>query len=256
MEGKKNGPVRRNLRFLNDATNQSTNTESHAKNSYDMKRLNAFEYYDSPIESYERDFAEVLKPYKGFNEFIKANYSGLEYSRKKGDLVGIELGGPGVKLFDGFEWDTFSKTAGFTLKKLPEHVGDLNHEVIEADVFSKQKKGKRSWVKVIDWVRKNGQPDFIIERMVGPLFEIREPKLFLLILDRWYRILAPNGSMFIEVPKKINGLNFVELGKFIDKVKERNPSLTLKYAIGQESGALVIYLRKPKSTLKDFSIVG
>jgi len=249
MEGKKKSPVRSNLRFLNNATIGSTNTESHAKNNYDMRRLNAFEYYDSPIESYERDFAEVLKPYKNFSEYIKGNYG-----EKKGDLIGIELGGPGVNLFDGFEWDTFSKTAGFTLKKLPEYKVDLNHEVIEADVFSRNQKSERSWTQVIDWVRKNGRPDFIVERMVGPLFEIREAKLFLLILDRWYRILSDGGSMFIEVPKKLNGVNFVELGKFIDKVKAKNPKLVLKYAIGQESGALVILLKKPKSNLKDFSL--
>lgn len=214
--------------------------EGQAKDRDDLMERNKFGWYDSEIITYERDFHDVLSPFESFNEFLKK-----VYASKKGQLIGIELGGPGVNLFEGFERDIFKKTAGITLKKLPEHEGKINHEVIEADVFLRDSQGGRSWNTVLDWVEKNGKPDFIIERMVGPLGSIRDKQFFLMILDRWYKILNENGCMFIQLPKIISMNDYSNIFSHLrEKFADQKIALEARVGFGEETGLNVFYLRK------------
>ena len=45
---------------------------------------------------------------------------------------------------------------------------------------------------------------------------IKEPKIFLLVLDRWYRILNEGGEMFIEVPKNMFGVDYHKLINYVN----------------------------------------
>jgi hypothetical protein len=204
--------TRKNILILGKVTRDTLGQESSSKNVTEMQENNGWEYYDSAIDSYSESFKFVMKGEKNLNNFVKNFFRGRTHRP-----IGIELGGPAVKLFAGFDHDTFSKTAGFTLKKLPEHELVQNHEVIEADVFLRRG-NERSWDQVLEWVNKNGKPDFIIERMVGPLFMVRDLDLFVMILKRWINILNEGGVMLLQVPPYIFGKVATKSGYgFVDK---------------------------------------
>jgi hypothetical protein len=204
--------TRRNVLILGGATKDTLNQESAAINTEEIRENNGWEYYDSTMDSYSESFKSVMEGERDLNNFVR-NF----FRERKQRPIGIELGGPAVKLFAGFDHNTFSNTAGFTLKKLPEYEHIQNHEVIEADVFLKTG-DERSWNQVLGWVQKNGKPDFIIERMVGPLFMIRGLDLFFMILKRWVNILNNGGLMLIQVPPHIFRKIITKSGPgFIDK---------------------------------------
>jgi hypothetical protein len=204
--------ARRNARILGMASRDTLAQESLAENIQAIQKNNGWEYYDSAIDSYSESFRSVMGGEVKLENFV------INFFRERSQRpIGIELGGPAVKLFAGFDHDTFSKTAGFTLRKLPEHEHVQNHEVVEADVFLKTGED-RSWNQVLDWVQKNGKPDFIIERMVGPLFMIRDLDLFFMILKRWVNILNDGGIMLAQVPRHIFQKIITKSGYgFIDK---------------------------------------
>lgn len=209
--------TRRNILILGGATKDTLNQESAAINTEEIRENNGWEYYDSTIDSYSESFKSVMGGERDLNNFVR-NF----FKERKQRPIGIELGGPAVKLFAGFDHNTFSKTAGFTLKKLPEHEHVQNHEVVEADVFLKEGRDrfrkqvldedKRSWNQVLDWVQKNGKPDFIIERMVGPLFMIRDLNLFFMLLKRWVNILNEGGLMLVQIPPHVLGKIAIKSG--------------------------------------------
>lgn len=254
IENKISKKLKHSLRMLNERTDEALQKELYSKNRRDLMDRNRFDYYDSEASSYEWDFKNLLTPYSTFNEYIKS-----VYSERLGSLVGVEFGGPGIEFFKSIEENVFKKTAGFTLRSLPEHENTSKHEIIDADVFSKitnRNIFERSWANVEEWIKENGKPDFIVERMVGPLMGIRSPQVFLLIFDRWYGILNDEGSMFIEIPKNLvvgrQDFDYHSLRLLLDEVKMRNPGLEIKYDIyGDATGAVVIYLKKkvgaPKS---------
>jgi hypothetical protein len=207
-------PERRNLTILRKATDDSLKLEKNSSNALDLAEKNAFEYYDSRLHSYEADFQDLIAPHSSLLDFISD-----KYNKKLGDLVAIELGGPGVNLFSDLDPDgkVFRKTAGFTLFKLPEHFDlENNHEVVEADVLQRRGGNKLSFSMVEDWVKQNGKPDLIIERMVGPLHMIKSYKVFLQILDRWYKLLKDGGTMFIEIPKGMRDIDYDKLSMQIN----------------------------------------
>lgn len=154
--------------------------------------------YDSPLIDFDGYFEGVLP---GENRTIK-EYISNRYREKIGSLVGIELGGPGSKLFDDLK-GYFMKTAGFTLYKKKDAPKTLNHEIIEADVFFKRtdvdKDGLQGYQSVAEWVKKNGGVDIIFERMVGGIPPL-DQEMFLQIIKRWYKLLNEEGTMFIQNP--------------------------------------------------------
>lgn len=157
--------------------------------------------YDSPIEIYDENFKEVLpENIEDLNSYIKSIYR-----QKKGKLIGIELGGPGKKLFANLAPEYFAKTAGFTLHKKSEDKENESkngqHQIIEADVFSRRKKDDilPGYQNIEKWVKENGKADIIIEKMVAPIDSPTAEHL-LLIIKRWYKLLNQGGTLFLEMP--------------------------------------------------------
>lgn len=158
--------------------------------------------YDSSLIDMSRHFNNVLpqeqhESNKGFKDYIE-DYLG----NKKGLATAVELGGPGSKLFSGFDEGFFAKTIGITLADLRSQKEkgvdtERHHEVLVGDIFSpmKYQECKNSL---------GGGADLIIERMLGGL--TANPKSTLLygkILDRWYQLLNENGLMFIRSPEAL-----------------------------------------------------
>lgn len=127
--GKNN--FRRNFRILNLATDSSIRVEERSNTRQELIDNHIFSHYDSMIENYEKDFKDLLVPFETFYDFLKDTYG-----NRCGNLIGMELGGPGVNFFEGIPAGVFKQTVGVTLKRLPEHEVLLGrHEVLAADVF-------------------------------------------------------------------------------------------------------------------------
>lgn len=158
-------------------------------------------FYDSPLEEYDIQFRKTLPE----NISSLAEYVKEIYKEKKGRLIGIELGGPGKKLFTGLAPEYFSKTAGFTLHNKLEgkkkDTSDEQHQVIEADVFSRRKDGDvlDGYQKIEKWIKENGKADIIIEKMVAPI-DALSAEYLLLVIKRWYKLLNQGGTLFLELP--------------------------------------------------------
>jgi hypothetical protein len=163
--------------------------------------------YDSPLKSFDgsMDLPEGCKSIK--------DYLDHEYDERLGDLIGIELGGPGSKLFADLNTDRqrFKKSVGVTLRDIryePAKESDplINHEILEANVFSL---GFRGWdgvkhpgfEKVREWVQNNGKADLILEKMHLPIYRFKSSsKLFMNIVLRWYELLDNTGSLLLQGP--------------------------------------------------------
>lgn len=194
-----------NLRIIKYASINAQHGESEL--SYQTDGTEYWDVYDSSCKEFERNFKEVL-PAGGFQEFIDTHYG-----NKKGSLIAMELGGPASKLFEGFEPNIFKETVGVSLNDLrtdKQKASDekRHHNVLEADVFSIRPNLKgygtypaRQWATVKKWTEEHGRPDIIIERMLGGIDMVRRKKIFLAILNRWYKLLAPEGTIFFEAPK-------------------------------------------------------
>lgn len=161
-----------------------------------------YDFYDSPAESFDAFFSEVLAPYASIRDYMEAYYG-----RDEGTLRGVELGGPGRALFAELNRGrVFKRTAGFVLhdgRSGDERAADQaqGHDVVEADVFFRQGADGLSWNTVEKWVDANGKPDLVIERMVQGVDQIRRADLYVAIVKRWLSRLSEDGTLLAEVPR-------------------------------------------------------
>lgn len=163
-----------------------------------------YQIYDSEAKEFDSFFGEVLAQHGTIRNYVEAHYDS-----RKGDLVAAEFGGPARRLCAELNRDgMFKRTAGFVLfdQRDPEQRSEdaqRRHDVVEADVFFKDGAGGLSWRSVEEWVRDNGKPDIIIERMVQGIDLVRQADLFMAIVKRWLSQLAGHGTLLAEIPKKM-----------------------------------------------------
>lgn len=167
--------------------------------------------YDSALADYDGDLSGLVGEFGSIETYLTD-----VFSERVGELVGVEIGGPGSRLFEGFrESGLFRRSLGVTLVDLrgdEVRASDRTngHDVVVADAFtsipwriSRHRVG--GWGKVRSWVAENGKADFVIERMVGGLGAFAGNcgghRLFMLNVARWYRLLREGGVMFVELPK-------------------------------------------------------
>jgi hypothetical protein len=195
---------------------------------------NAWEIYDAPFNQFNESFRRSL-PEGGFQAFVDTHYG-----ERKGQLIGMELGGPGSNFFGGFEEGTFKETVGVTLNDLrqtnqKETDNSRHHSIIEADVFSIKPHlagheyfPARQWRTVEEWVQTHGQPDMIIERILSPMNHIKHKEIFLAILNRWYKLLAPEGTIFFGGPR--NHHETIPVLEYAPELETLRHVLTLEFS--------------------------
>lgn len=241
--------LERNLGIIKYASIEAT----HLEPEMDWRKDGAYwDVYDSPLAEYDRSFKDVLEG-KTFQQFIETHYTD-----KQGNLVGMELGGPGHNLFQGFKEGLFRETVGVTLndiRKESDKKEDVtrNHQVIEADVFLRKPQMKgyeqfpvRQFRTIEDWVKQHGNPDIIIERMLGGLDMIRRKEIFLSILDRWYTLLSDEGTIFFEAPRNdTKGVTLLEYSKELESI-ENVATLEFRSNKNQNPIRPFAYIRKLK----------
>jgi hypothetical protein len=179
--------------------------------------LSFYDTYDSPAQSFDDYFAEVLTPYRTLREYVEAHYGS-----NKGEGTAVEFGGPGRKLFaDLNDKKLFRRTAGFVLhdpRNNLERQMDVarGHDVIEADVFFDEGAAGLSWRTVEEWIRKNGRPLFTVERMVQGIDLVRRADLYMHFTQQWLSQLPESGTLLAEISKK---MPFEERKKVVTAVR-------------------------------------
>lgn len=151
-----------------------------------------------PIVSFQESFAPVLPEKENIKDYVERILA-----EKRGEAIGIEIGGTGSALFRGFSDGFFQKTAGVNLTDYRDQLDPdptpednaRNHIVIPGDLFSGETKDN-----VGNFL--NGQKaDLIISRMAGGLNEIpREPYFLGKEADHWYQQLADGGVLLAMLP--------------------------------------------------------
>lgn len=140
-----------------------------------------------PNSSFNDTFKGLLRPSVNLKEFIESSFK-----EKKGQLIGVEFGGPGNNLFGGFKEGTFDQTIsihlGGTNTKLP------HHSIIQGDIFDPKMYAELN-------ARLNGRrPDIIFSRLHGGLGYIPQNyEILKSAFRKWYRILNIEGIMFVQV---------------------------------------------------------
>lgn len=146
-------------------------------------------FYDSELADFSDDF-EVVVP----NQQDLKTYVEKTFSKKAGKVFGLELGGPGQKLFGGFSKGFFERTAGVCLADPRDQVG--NHTLIKGDILSEKTRDD-----VATWSK--GQPiDFIILRMLAGQRTLPLDPFFMAEKTReCYRMLPEEGILLSEIPR-------------------------------------------------------
>jgi hypothetical protein len=165
--------------------------------------------YDSWLESYARTFRESLpqswieksEDYLSSSTIFKKYITEtLRTSENKNNLTAVEFGGPGSNLFASMDEKLFKATAGVCLSDIrtenqAKEDTKRKHKVIIGDIMNTSD-------EELNEVKKNlgtNKVDLIISRMAGPLNHINmNPAILDRIFRNWYKMLAPNGLMFIQ----------------------------------------------------------
>lgn len=160
--------------------------------------------------SYEETFRKVVPP--GFKNL--RSYVETVLADRRGHAVGIDLGGPGRRVFSrrnwfrGFRRGFFERSLGLTLVDHRSEIEKLEDTMVGHDILEGNLLNPESG-KIIERWLSGRKADVIFERLAGGLAYEGTPADPYLILDRvqsWYSMLAPNGLMFLQVPEVMRPL--------------------------------------------------
>jgi len=188
-----------------------------------------WEVYDRSLDDFGLSFIKITpheRPYTSetFRDYIESTL--LKGDKKAGDFRGVELGGPGSKLFSGFSKGFFGRTAGICLadirdNPLKEADAAQGHNILIGDILEVENQ------KLIGEIKKTlGSPgvDLIICRMVGGLDYLdHHPVILDRFIRNWYAILGTNGLMFVQFPPFIAK----EVMDWRDALKKKFPDLEI-----------------------------
>jgi hypothetical protein len=175
----------------------------------EMKDEKSWLVYDSTLlgdgsfedHSYEKSFQCLIPHQERGNQNLKEYIEKL-LKEKRGSAIGIDFGGPGRQLFQGFERGFFDQTLGVTLRDGREKVQkeedeENGHTIIGGNMFE-----AKTREEVKQWLEREGggkKADVIFERLCHGLKYIAYDIRFLReVLKAAYAILAEGGVMFLE----------------------------------------------------------
>jgi hypothetical protein len=148
---------------------------------------------------YDKSFRCLIPHREGEKNKNLKEYIEELLRQKRRRAIGIDFGGPGSRLFEGFSRGFFGRTLGVTLRDQREDERKIKdrrniHTVIGGNMF--ERKTRR---KVEKWL-KGRKADVIFERMKGGLNYVAENDIRFLreVLKAAYAILAEEGVMFLE----------------------------------------------------------
>lgn len=211
---------KRALDFSKSVSKERIQGETENPRWWDIRDSSLEGMFDK--DSFQRTFEDVVPP----NQPLLRRYIETTLADRRGSAIGIELGGPGSKLFSGFSKGFFERTLGVTLKEKrnPKRTlqDDLSHHFVrEANLLDDE-----STAVIKNWL--NGRKaDVIIERMAGALSyggTPVDPHFVLRRVSEWYKMLSVGGLMFLQIPEKMRPIMPMVMEK-LSKV----PELEVRY---------------------------
>lgn len=160
---------------------------------------------DDFLGSFEQTFSKVLPSGENnFRGYIEKNIISLN---RKGEALGLELGGQGSKVFGGFSEGLFKKSVGIALVD-HRHILDKrddtrrHHTVITENILSPNLD-----TVISEWSEGEGV-DVIFERMMGGLEinPVQDPFIASQAFQKWYSWAREGSMMFLQVPVVLNPL--------------------------------------------------
>lgn len=231
---------------------RSRRIEAHSR-SAELTQVEAsggkWPVFDSPLKSFGSSFNGILKGLS-LETYVR------QYFENK-SIVGVELGGPGIKLFNQLNQAkgvVIKRSIGVTLNKPVDARMSSIHEIVTGDLNT-----EKVYIELTE--RLDGdRADLIISRMVGGLdFLGKDPIFFAQQMAYLYEnALSKNGAMLIELPPFMENLilDWMELANasglrvVYDPIKsallvERNNNSPKKFPLLPASSMRDIY-RKTK----------
>ncbi len=162
-------------------------------------------YFDSPLQepyptgqSYENTFQRLIPPehHGDIRSYIES-----ELKDKRGEAIGIDIGGLGSSVFHGFSSGFFRRTAGISLHDIRAKYGIeieedtiRGHTVIEGDITKRETK-----VGIVAWLG-GKKVDLLFERMVKGLTAFpRKDRWTATAISQMYSLLSDDAIMFAEL---------------------------------------------------------
>lgn len=201
--------------------------------------------YDSGLVSGEHplefDFAKLYP--KGFNNI--RTFLEKTYKRKKGKLVGLEIGGSGSRLFADFSPGFLERSLGVTLTDLRNHEFKVmdkqrNHSVLAADAFKLETDNEIR-------TRLDGKPiDLLFERMENGLLGFPEDVSFFKdLIARWYSLLNEGGVMFVQSPYVLEPNNISAYKGWLNQIRTKFGIDVLDYSFDANRFYIKIKKQQP-----------
>lgn len=245
---------------MGEGENQFGNLRDALEHNFELsqdlpKREDDWGDYDSPLDSVpntepkrhsmSETFSQTLPDYDKESEQLLSlrNYieQTLSEGKEKHDLTGVEFGGSGSALFDGFTKNFFKKTAGVCLQDIRtedqmDRDDQINHSVIAGDILDPSRTENNLTLKEVKKVLGTDKTDLIISRMSGPLnagIINKHGAILDRIIRNWYGMLNQNGLIFAQFDR--GGFNsddeaVAAVTGWVEKVKEKFPELDIQTA--------------------------
>lgn len=175
-----------------------------------------WKFYDEDLDGYHYSFCE--DPESIEKGELQAQLE-EEFKLEKGEVVMVDLGGPGCKLAKSFSPSFLARSLGVIQEselKDGAQAGS-NHEVLtDTNIFS---------IKAIQRLKKWLSQDkihLLFERLYGGQDAYRaDPDILYIIWSRYYKLLAEKAQAFIEIPNIHRFGQSGSIGQLITKWAER-----------------------------------
>ncbi len=211
---------------INPLRNDLENAKIHAQEKENFENL--WGTYDSPLlgeaKQYETSCDAVFRDlYPSRYENIK-DYIQDRLATKRGSAVGVEIGGPGSRIFSQFDQGFFAHSIGITLKDIrseaQKKVDEVSHhEILATNIISSQ--GYHTLKNRLQ--SDNQRVNLLLEKMHAGFHLVpKSMQLWLATFCRWYRLLDDEAIMFIQLFEIENLKTSKQPGasKIVDRVTE------------------------------------
>jgi hypothetical protein len=206
------------------------------RDSASSEKVAGWTKYNSSLDSFDASFRKFYpESFEGLGEYIE--HTLIE---KEGQVRGVELGGPGSRLFAGFYDGFIKRSLGVILEEDErQNIGRKeNHDILLGDMFD-----NRTFQKIKEWLKKD-KVDLLFERMVKPIMDQPDdPRFLWSVLARYYPLLGENSLLFAELPDVTTRENLSTMQNWTQETKQ-NSRLNLEAKLAEQDGNMYFHLHK------------
>jgi len=219
--------------------------KQHEQNRVESKRT-PWSAYDSPLDEYNESFLGVL-PDGGVAGLIlqlrKAKGTGINALEIAGQgNVLLHLKRRGIKKIETVSLNDFRGT----LRRVSERIRGLRY--IDGDITN-----GTTWARI-----SKQSKDLIMSRPMAALSVLRDPNLGFVLLNRMYTLLAPNGTLLIQLPEELIGITgtaWIEKLATTEGIEVKYRGNETRRAIYSDRYQPILLIKRKDNSPKDLSFL-